>query len=468
MLLLLVLLPSSCHGEAHAAVGTTEETANQNQEDRSSLRRGLRDRDLGWFGFGSGNSDDDKKTSGVMIPLIESVPCEPDHGKAVKFVERFGNIQAGNEACAAHADPNSCASGCCRFGTYFFCDVSNAFTDLPCVCNRNTAANHPHRGHDHTAAEESIATADENTTTAGVRDGEESEALNNTEEPAEAISPKDEYESTSPDEAKSEGIIDTVLGFFGGKESGDDDNSSDEKKDEGSEAHANISSSNSSTSSDSDDSSAGTSTISNSSSLKAEFEQALGGDEQESTNGSSESSSSSGGSLKAEFEEEEKEEEEEADDSSISLKEQFEKSLEEDNPHRNRKTEEENLNEAAFLTTLGDSSSQNDESPEDAVNGGTRDGEAKNEAELVPVHLINEAVFLTGWGGPPPDFSDDDDQSKKSPTGSGERVLDQNDAPPSEAVAGDQTKQGDRELAEDAADSDDPVVFLTPRIRSHS
>ena len=94
-------------------------------------------RGLGLFG----NDETDAPTEDSDkdgIGLIESVPCEPDHSRAVDFVERYGDVKAGNAACASEADPDSCGGGCCRFGAFFVCDEDNRMAHLPCVCNRNT------------------------------------------------------------------------------------------------------------------------------------------------------------------------------------------------------------------------------------------------------------------------------------------------------------------------------------------
>ena len=56
-------------------------------------------RGLGLFG----NDETDAPTEDSDkdgIGLIESVPCEPDHSRAVDFVEMYGDVKAGNAACA--------------------------------------------------------------------------------------------------------------------------------------------------------------------------------------------------------------------------------------------------------------------------------------------------------------------------------------------------------------------------------
>jgi thiol-disulfide isomerase/thioredoxin len=121
-------------------------------DNKTNLRR------LDWFGWGGAEGEDEQAISTdesatktvdeqtiqaasyEFSGVIESVACEPDHAHAVQFVSQFGPLSAGNEDCAAEADPDSCANagGCCRFGNYFLCDTTNDFPDLPCVCGRNT------------------------------------------------------------------------------------------------------------------------------------------------------------------------------------------------------------------------------------------------------------------------------------------------------------------------------------------
>lgn len=108
----------------------------EHEEKYQRLRRGL--------GFFGGDSEEEEQKEQAMLltstskTLIEAVPCEPDHSAAVAFVETYGDLNAGNGACAAEADPDSCSSGCCRFGQFFICDEDNKMAHLPCVCNRNT------------------------------------------------------------------------------------------------------------------------------------------------------------------------------------------------------------------------------------------------------------------------------------------------------------------------------------------
>jgi len=39
-------------------------------------------------------------------------------------------------------NPKSCSGGCCRLSDHVWCDDTNAWPHLPCICNQNTAANH--------------------------------------------------------------------------------------------------------------------------------------------------------------------------------------------------------------------------------------------------------------------------------------------------------------------------------------
>ena len=92
-------------------------------------------RGLSWWADGD---VDPNAGEGKTTKLVESVPCEPEHSRAVDFVQAYGDLNAGNAACAAEADPDSCGGGCCRFGAFFVCDEENQMAHLPCVCNRNT------------------------------------------------------------------------------------------------------------------------------------------------------------------------------------------------------------------------------------------------------------------------------------------------------------------------------------------
>lgn len=516
LLLLLVIRVLPCHClEGAVAEGTNkavEDNVNvaakqaTNEGDHASLRRGLNERDLGWFGFGSDNTAEKKKAAGDMIPLIESVPCELDHNKAVSFVGRFGSLNAGNEACATEADPDSCSTGCCRFSTFFFCDVSNAFPDLPCVCNRNTAANHPHRGHDHVEAEAETKTEEKKeegkeeadseetkkedevtnvvekedemfptkeqkkedemfptkegtastTTTAEARDGEGStentgdgaaEAVDSSIFRVEDVTLKDQFNMASgtqedkDDSSDGKGFVDTVIEFFGGNtDSKEEDNSNTivDDKEEYSSGTSGTSSRTSAQESTDDfkKEGSGSSNASNStatgSSLKAEFESKA--NEQgsislkESFNRDAESEgsvslkdsfnreaedagidSTSGGNIKAEFLRASTTE----STGITSLKEEFESNLKDHGTrYRNRRTEEESINEAAFLTPPSSSENENENENKSEEADGNRDGETEAGATTDSEPLINEAVFLSsGWA--PPDSGDDEPKKRR-------------------------------------------------------
>jgi hypothetical protein len=69
--------------------------------------------------------------------LVEDEDCM-SLGDAYWFTSQYSL----NEASCMN-DPDSCSGGCCRVGTYIFCDEQNEFPHLSCVCNSNTAANNP-------------------------------------------------------------------------------------------------------------------------------------------------------------------------------------------------------------------------------------------------------------------------------------------------------------------------------------
>lgn len=186
-------------------------------------------RGLSWFGFGEDkdakkdtNQPEHGNESTKTIELIESVPCEPLHERALQFVNLFGDVNSGNEACAAEADPDSCSRGCCRFGTTFLCDETNAFIDLPCVCGRNTAANHPHKGHLHTTGVERQPYLDEDEVTEKGTLKQKIPA--NVERDGEGTTHTEKGSSPpKSQQGKSEGFFTSVVDFLEGKSQSKDD-----------------------------------------------------------------------------------------------------------------------------------------------------------------------------------------------------------------------------------------------------
>jgi hypothetical protein len=220
LLLLFLLVSSSCADTVRRQSADVQ--SETDPKDNTQLRG------LSWFGA-DGQGGDDKNSSSVeegtpgapgpMIQLMESTPCEPDHEKARAVVSLFGKIDSGNEACAAEADPDSCSGGCCRFGTHFLCDRNNAFPELPCVCNRNTAANHPHQGHLHTTGPVVSSTVEEEekaqdtvpeSTVTTERDGE------NIKLPSSSGESQGNTIKNAATEDESDGLLASVAEFFGG------------------------------------------------------------------------------------------------------------------------------------------------------------------------------------------------------------------------------------------------------------
>ncbi|CAB9515700.1 expressed unknown protein [Seminavis robusta] len=232
VVLVILLARTSSAEEEVKGLTTGSAAAAPDTEDKTANLRGL-----SFLGFGEEGSDTNQQEetdppklkqlpTAIPIPppgsvkLIESVPCEPNHEKAKAFVGLFGRIDSGNEACAAEADPDSCAGGCCRFGTYFLCDRINAYTELPCVCNRNTAGNHPHRGHIHSSSSSSTT---ETTTETNSSDKENSDKKNEQETKQEDPKQQEDNDTTTEKPKESEETFKPRTGLLKDKLDEDED-----------------------------------------------------------------------------------------------------------------------------------------------------------------------------------------------------------------------------------------------------